>query len=262
MKNSKKPFFFVLGAPDHEMQEIERVCKELGIAYAYATVGNCIVHSYDAYKADGLTTKTVPQGSDVVFVECAVLGLRNTAVIDHHQEGDPGYGKTPEHYLEGSSIGQFLRMIGQEPTQHQKVIAAADHCLTAAYQGRCPGVTPEELKAFREASRSKARSLPQDELKRQIEAATERLKEAPKVAVAGVDVAWFDDEPPFETSEASARLAMPYMYVRKQEDGRIKAGIRSAPAKVVDYWIRNCGLRSIYGDPQRGFAGGYYPSAS
>lgn len=258
MNNIKDKLFFVLGAPDHEMKEIEKVCRENGIQHAYATINGSIVHSYEAYKADGLTSRTVPPGSQIVFVECAVLGLRNAAVIDHHQEGDPGYGKTPQEYLEGSSIGQFLNMLGITPTQRQRVIAAADHCLTAAYQGLCPGVNPDELRAFREDSRSKARSLPQEELQRQIEEAAKSLKSAPKVAVAGVEVAWFDDEPPNETSEASARLAMPYMYIRKQEDGRMKAGIRSAPADVVDYWIQNCGLGNVYGDPQRGFAGGYY----
>lgn len=258
MTTKNQPYFFVLGAPDHEMQEIERVCKEEHIPYAYATVKGYMAHSYDAYKADGVSTKTVPPGAKVVFVECAVLGLRCDDIIDHHQEGDPGFGKPPQEFYSGSSLGQFLTLIGKEPTQRQRVIAAADHCLTAAYQGLCPDITPEEVKAFREATRSKARSLPTSELQRQIDEATKQLQAAPKVEVAGVPVAWFESEPPNETSEASARIAMPYMYVRKQEDGRMKAGIRSAPAKVVDFWIRNCGLGNVYGDPQRGFAGGYY----
>lgn len=257
MQQPTSPFFFVLGAPDHEMQEIERVCKELGLAHAYATLNGSIVHSYEAYNADGLTTRFVPPGSKVVFVECSVMGLRYDDIIDHHQPGDPGFGKPPEQYLEGSSLGQFLAMLQLEPTQQQRVMAAADHCLTAAYQGLCPGVTVEELRQFREQSRSKARDLPVEELQRQIATASDALRQAPKVELAGAQVAWFEGDPPCETSEASARLALPYMYVRKQDDGRMKAGIRSAPSPVVAYWMSHCGLNDIYGDPQRGFAGGY-----
>ncbi len=258
MTTSTSPFFFVLGAPDHEMQEIERVCVEKGFGYAYATVNGSVVHSYEAYDADGITSRTVPPGSRVVFVECAVMGLRYDDLIDHHSPGDPGYGQTPQGYFEGSSLGQFLLMVGQEPSKLQRIIAAADHCLTAAYQGLCPGVSPQDLQEFREQTRSKARGLSLDELRRQIAEASEFLQSAPRVDINGTQVAWFEDTPPFEASEASARLALPYMYVRKQDDGRMKAGIRSAPAPVVAYWIANCGLRQVYGDPQRGFAGGYY----
>lgn len=258
MYTTLPPFFFVLGAPDHEMQEIERVCIEEGISCAYATLGGSIVRSHEAYSADGLTAPLVPPGSRLVFVECAVMGLRYDDIVDHHTPGDPGFGKTPQEYYEGSSLGQFLNMLGRQPTPQQRVIAAADHCLTAAYQGLCPGVDPKDLRAFREQTRSKARGLPVDELRRQIDQASQALQEAPRLEVAGTQVAWFDEGPPCETSEASARLATPYMYVRRQDDGRLKAGIRSAPAPVVDYWIRNCGLNQVYGDPQRGFAGGYY----
>lgn len=258
MNTSNSPFFFVLGAPDHEMQEIERVCIEAGLAYAYATIGGSVVRSHEAYMADGMTVPVVAPGSRIVFVECAVMGLRYSDIVDHHSPGDPGFGKTPEQYYEGSSLGQFLTMIGREPTAYQRVIAAADHCLTAAYQGLCPGVDPADLRAFREQTRSKARGLPVDVLRQQIEEASHALQSAPQLDIAGAKVAWFEADPPNETSEASARLATPYMYVRRQDDGRRKAGIRSAPAAVVDFWIRNCGLNQVYGDPQRGFAGGYY----
>lgn len=258
MMTTTPPYFFVLGAPDHEMQEIARVCAEEGLPFAFATVGGSVVHSYEAYDADGVTRLVSPKDHHIVFVECAVMGLPVSDIIDHHQSGDPGFGKCPEDYLEGSSLGQFLAMIGKDATHQQRLIAAADHCLTAAYQGLCPGVDPEELRAWREQSRSKARGLPVDELRRQIDRASDQLRGAPRVVLDGTPVAWFESEPPYETSEASARLALPYMYVKKQDNGRMKAGIRSAPPAVVDYWIRNCGLQDVYGDPQRGFAGGYH----
>jgi len=256
MKPTNKPYFFVLGAPDHEMQEIARVCKEQGIAFGFATLDGSTVHAHEAYDAHGVLA-LLPIDAHVVFVECRVLGLRCDDVIDHHNPGDPGFGKTPSEFYQGSSLGQFLSMVGLKPTQRQRVIAACDHCLSAAYQGRCPGVSPEEVQSFREETRSRARGLSVSELREQIEQAAQRLKNAPKIPVDGVEVPWLEGPELVEASEASARLGLPYMYARKQEDGRIKSGIRSAPSRLVEYWMTHCGLKQVYGDPQRGFAGGY-----
>lgn len=249
--------FFVLGAPDPEAREIARVCQERSIPHGFATVpGGNIVHSHEAYQATGVTA-LIPRGADIVFVECTVLGLVPDARIDHHHEGDPGFGKPPSEYLQGSSLGQFLAYIGVEPTQQQRVIAAADHCLMSAYQGCCPGISPEELAAFRLESRSRARGLTPEELTRQIDEATSLLQSAERITLAGEQVA-FIMEPPNEVGEASARLGVPYVYVRRQDAQQFKAGIRSAPHHLVQAWLSDCGLARCYGDPARGFAGGYF----
>lgn len=251
-----KPYFFVLGAPDHEMQEIARVCKERDLKHSFATIGGHIVHSHDAYNATGVNG-VIPADSHLIFVECSVMGLTPDTIVDHHHPGDPGFGVPPEQYLEGSSIGQFLRFLGLKPTPQQLVIAAADHCLTSAYSGRCPGVSPTDLAAWRLSSRCKARGLSEVELSRQIDCAKQLLVSAQQITLAGEQVA-FLTEPPIEVSEASARMGMPYMYIRRQDARLTKAGIRSAPAHVVQAWMDNCGLQNLYGDPQRGFAGGYF----
>lgn len=251
-----KKLFFVLGAPDHEMREIERVVTAAGHACAYATVAGKVVHSYEAYRATGIDG-LVPSGHEVVFVECAVMGLRRDHVVDHHRPGDPGYGCPPAQFLEGSSLGQVLALLGLTPTSEQLVIAAADHCLSAAYRGQCPGVSPQELQRWREQTRSTARGLPAEELRKQIDEAQQLLERAPRVKLADTEVAWVEDPPP-EVSEASARSGVAYMFLRREHDGRMKAGIRSAPAPLVAHWLQHCGLRDLYGDPQRGFAGGYF----
>lgn len=248
--------FFVLGTPDHEMREIERVCQERGLAFGYATIGGRVVHSYEAHDADDVTCR-IPLGARVVTVECSVMGLRADVAIDHHRPGDAGFGKPPERYLEGSSIGQFLRHIGLEPTQRQRVIAAADHCLSSAYQGLCPGVSLQELVDFREETRSRARNISREELRRQIQEASRFLRSAPSIELGGTQVAWIEDLAMPEVSEASAREGIPYMYTKRQHDGRKKAGIQSAPAHLVQTWLQECGLSVTYGDPARGFAGGY-----
>lgn len=260
-------FFFVLGSQDHEMREIERVCQELGFNYGYAKKDGHVVKSFTAYSATGIVGKAgnsyvpvaIPAGSKIVCVECAVMGLRPDEIIDHHNPGDAGYGKAPKDFYEGSSLGQFLRLIGMEPTQRQRVIAAADHCLSAAYRGECPGITLEELTEFREQTRAQARRMSREDLQLQIEHSTLVLRHAERVNIAGIPVAWFDSEPPpTEASEASARLSQPYVAITKRSDGRIKAVIKSAPAKVVEAWLALSDLAGTYGDAQRGFAGGYF----
>lgn len=256
--NPELPYFFVLGAPDHEMMEIRRICREEGLMHAHATFCGTIARSEEAYQATGIKGLLPKEPVRIVFVECNVASLRYDDLIDHHQPGDFGYGRPPQEYLEGSSLGQFLAMIGKEPTTTQRVIAAADHCLMAAYRGDCPGVSPEAVKEFRETSRCMAQRIDLPELRRKFEAAHEALRVAPRITIEDVPVAWFESSPPSEMSEVSARLGIPYAYVRKQGDGRVKSAIRSAPARVVSAWIERCGLKNIYGDPQRGFAGGYF----
>lgn len=253
------PYFFVLGSPDHEMREIERVATELGIPHGYAHRCGTVVKSHNAYQATGVGITTIPPGSRIVYVESQVMGLRADDIIDHHNVNDPGYGKSPAQFYEGSSIGQFLTMLGRDPTPRQRVIAAADHCLSAAYRGECPGITFEALKEFRESTRAQARRISREELSLQIQHAVQVLKNAARVQIAGASVAWFDsEEPPAEIAEASARISQPYVSITKREDGRVKAVLQSAPAYVVKKWLTLTDLVGTYGDPQRGFAGGYF----
>lgn len=255
---NKHNLVVILGAADPEMKEIQRVCMAENIPFSYATLDGWIVKPFQAYAANG-TLRELPKNADVVTVECSVEGVTPKHKIDHHHEGDAGYGKGPDQFLMGSSLGQFLNLIGLKPTHKQLIIAAADHCLTAAYQGKCPGVSVEDLRSFREESRAKAKNISIDELQSQIEAAIEVLNTAPTIEMANHSVV-FIEEPnlPPELAEASARIAKPYVYLRTERDGRKKSGVRSAPVEVVKAFIENCDLNDIYGDPHRGFAGGYF----
>ena len=278
-------YFFILGARDPEMLEIARVLEAHGHPYTNATISvlsaapgrsphgesagpsghakprrrrkTIPVRSNEAYHATGVQG-LIPKDHRLVFVECSVFGLWPDEICDHHNEGDPGYGQPPERYLEGSSLGQVLSLLGLEPTKEQRIIAAADHCLRHAYAGRCPGVDPEELAAWRERSRAEVRGITVEEIRARIEAAMEALRKAPRITVAGEEVAWFPagSGMPEEIPEASARLGIPFCYTRR-EGGRGKSGIMSAPPHVIEAWMRECGLKDVYGDPARGFAGGY-----
>jgi hypothetical protein len=105
-------------------------------------------------------------------------------IIDHHNPGDPGYGRSPAEFLPASSIGQVIAILGDDRIAINRhtlsaespqdlylvpagaladdsdpawclgtgfvptdivLTAAADHCLDAARRGECPGVDPDDL---------------------------------------------------------------------------------------------------------------------
>jgi hypothetical protein len=249
---------FILGAPDPEMEEIERVIRENGHEVRYALLRQTRVRAEQAYLADSLDAP-IPKDVTLVFVECSVLGLTADALIDHHREGDPGFGKPPETYLESSSLGQTLSYLGVIATDEQRVIAAADHCPTQAYQGKCPGVTPEALRQWRTASRAARRGVTPEEMDASILFAKSVLENAERIDVGGCSLPWVSDRKG-EITEASARYNLPFLYAERLNDGRTKMGIMGAIPKVIETWMRECGLTNVYGDPARGYAGGYFLS--
>lgn len=246
---------FVLGANDPEMREIVNVLKQAGETFVYARFRGAVVRANQAYIADG-TSDPIPKGTQVVTVECAVRGITPVQAIDHHNPGDAGFACGPEQYLEGSSLGQLLSCLGLEPTPLQRVICAADHCPDAAYQGRCPGVSPDDMYHWRAESKSATWGISVEEFHRRVEAAHQRLREAERIEVAGTMVAWLPDAAD-ETPEASARYHIPFIYTKQERDGRTKVGILGAPPEAIALWLRDSGLQDTYGNPFRGYAGGY-----
>jgi len=254
---------FVLGASDPEMARIEALLGECGRTVAKATVNGRRVAPSMAYRADG-TDPAIPRGADVVCIECQVVGITPTAVIDHHRPGDPGYGKGPEDYWAASSIGQLYAMLPDAtPAAEDRLIAAADHCLGHAYQGRCPGVDPDALRAWRTASRAAFQRCTKEEIEWQVDGAIATLQNLPTVMVAGQSVAnaMFMSPIP-EAPEASAITGIALMYsMVDRATGRMKVGLLGAePATIREWMERNAlemGLVEVYGDPARGFAGAY-----
>ena len=260
---------FVLGAADPEMEEIEAVLRQHKYEVRYAmyrsvrmvgdTMQYCArVRADNAYDADELN-EPLPAGAEVIFVECEVRGLTYVDLVDHHRLGDPGYGKEPAQYFEGSSLGQVLTMLQLEPTPLQRVIAAADHCPTQAYKGLCPGVDVALLRTWRTQSRATRRGITPEEMEQAIERGHQTLLNAEKVPLAGELIAWVEGRDS-EIPEASARYGVPFMYAEHHRPGVMKLGIMGAKPEVIATWMRDCGLSNVYGDPTRGYAGGYCPA--
>ena len=155
--------------------------------------------------------------------------------------------------------------------------AAADHCLTAAYAGQCPGVEPARLAAWRDAVRASFQGRPLAAVQADREAAEAVLRAAPRLVLGDVEVAdvrALGAVP--ELPEAAARLGMAVLYRllpgdpggdRGGRGGRVKVGILGAgegtPAGTAPVdaflggWAAGQGLGGLYGNPARGFAGGY-----
>jgi hypothetical protein len=250
---------WVLGAADPEMAEIERVLLDAGQDVVYATRGGRRVRPSEAYDADRLI---VPAGDEVVLVECDLVAGKRAIRVDHHRPGDPGYGAAPPLYLEASSLGQVLAILELPPTDEQLLVAAADHCLAAAYRGECPGVDPDELMLWRVTSRAEFQRRKPEDVLADVMAAQALLLRAPRLCLApGVYVKNMCRSTPVpELPEAAARLGVGYVSGPLIDpDGRKKYTCSGSPEQVKAFLDRAelDGLVNVYGDPARGFAGGY-----
>lgn len=246
---------FILGNTDSEMVEIARVVKAAGHLTFNACIKGQKVNAETAYQGDSLS-KPLPNNAQIVFVECSVAGLTPIHRVDHHNPGDFGYNQPPANYLEASSLGQVLKILGLAATREQRIIAAADHCPTHAYRGECPGVNVLDLKEWRTADRAMRRQVSFETMEQAILLAKARLESAEQITFQGEAISWIGDAIG-EFSEASARFDIPFMYQMTVKDGRTKVGIIGAAPSVIAAWMSECGLGQVYGNPARGYAGGY-----
>jgi hypothetical protein len=256
----------VLGAPDPEMNEIERVAREIGAQIVYGlTLEGQRVNAGEAYAVHRCSE--IPVGERLFAIECDGPAVRSREIrVDHHRPGDPGYGLPPSRYLEGSSLGQFLHHIGIQATDEQRIIAAADHCLPAAYLGECPGVDPDAVARFRMAQKAAFTGRSVDELLDDIARAREALRNAQTVELGGQQVRDMRGAVVPELPDAASRDGAAYIALVRERDGKEKVvvGGHLTPGAVDDFirsWAPAQGLTGIYGDPSRGFAGGYLTTA-
>jgi hypothetical protein len=193
-------------------------------------------------------------------VECTVRGHEPVLRVDHHHPGDPGYAMSPERYLEGASLGQTLRLLEMEPTATQKLIAAADHCLAAAYRGRCPGIDPNELLFLRASWRARAtgRSL-MDVIEGVFHAA--KLVRRRYDSGHGESVFLDPTAVPPDLAEGAAYAGRPVRYREWFDRTQLKEMLKgAAPAHIERFMAEHRDLgREVYGNPYRGYAGAYIP---
>jgi hypothetical protein len=164
------------------------------------------------------------------------------------------------------------------------MMAAADHCLGAAYRGECPGVDPDALMRWRVASRAKHQGRSEAEILADIERARAALAAAPLLTLEdnddhsgqsdyahqwtcptcygglGTRVKDMRATHVPELPEAGTRDGVPYVAQGLTgPDGRTKIVCSGPPAVIQVFfeWAAREGLVGAYGDPARGFAGAY-----
>lgn len=234
-----------------------------------------------------------PEPGRAVMLEA----FREVIRVDHHRPGDYGYGRAPAEFFEASSLGQIrallIRITGvgfheAEENERHVLITAADHCLESAYRGKCPGVDPDALMRWRVKTRAEFQKRSAEDVLADVEVARQRLREArvsPDRIV--VDLLSEFDRRSFEfiaeglgdefhggyavvadlrgqdvpeLPEAAAREGIPFVASVTDRDGREKVVLQAAGPEVVRQFLAGNvvpGLKSLYGDPARGFAGGY-----
>lgn len=287
----REMWVWVLGAPDPEMGVIETLLLTAGERVAYALHGGRRVHAGVAYRGEAVqfVTDCGPVGEPEAWmlVECAVPvpDAARMSRIDHHRPGDPGYGRPAREFLAASSLGQVLAVLGLTATEEHLLGAAADHCLGAAYAGRCPGVHPDALGRWRAETRARQQGRTVEDVLADVARAQEALLAAPRLVlhewadgtdrfgqlcdwsgypevVQSIDVADMRRPAPVpELPEAATRLGFGYVSGPLVcPDGREKYTVSGSADQVrafLAHWAPKEGLVDSYGDAERGFGGAY-----
>ncbi len=258
---------FILGAQDPEMREICKVLEKVKVPYFFASNNGYRSNSGNAYQSDGAVIQkpsgycesaVLVKNATYITVECSVKNLEIQENLDHHNEGDSGFAMEPKDYLNGSSLGQTLSFFGETPTSDQKLLCAADHCLTAAYRGDCLDVDPDELLFSRTAWLSKILNLPLGEVINDVFAAKELIN---KNYCEKAEMSFFLDplNQPNYIAEASAYVGKPICYRRITPEGNTKEMLKGGTFTQISDFIERHKLagRRVYGNPYRGYAGAY-----
>jgi hypothetical protein len=181
----------------------------------------------------------------------------------------------PEKYLEASSIGQLWQHLGlflpMMPLE-LRVVAACDHCLGAAWEGLCPGVSSEAVRDYRArlAPTRPGREKSEEQYRKDFDIALGKLNRAPFISISSVPrcycfrVVDLRDQLVEELPDAASYAGHAYVTTVADRDGRKKIvlGGNTTPDMVhcfIEGWAPAQGLTEIYGSPERGFAGGYLP---
>ena len=266
----------ILGAGDPEMSAIAAACDKLGIrTLQAATADGVACRPGNAYTADGFVEGGIQTDDYVISVECVVVGLTPNFCADHHNPGDRGYGRPPEEFWSASSIGQVYAHLqeGGLPVMNlveafgpeRLLVAASDHCPSHAFMGRCPGIDIAALKAMRARNSAAFCNMSVEEWTAIVDSSIAILRELPVATAGGGEYRVSTTEVPLlNHAQLIAGIPVQYIMPGNARDPRCKMGLLGGEPEMIRAWMdqkSGCGeLVGIYGDPVRGYAGGYIPA--
>ena len=144
------------------------------------------------------------------------------------------------------------------PTAGQRLLAAADHCLTAAYQGACPGVDPHDLLIRRASWQAKMSGRTLGDMMEGIQDAA-RWVERHYDSELGEAVFLDSAEVPLDLAEGAALAGKLVRYRQLLPDGELKEMLMGAGPDHIEMFMaaHRAAGRQVYGNPYRGYAGAY-----
>lgn len=206
---------FLIGAKDPEMDVIEGILMAMEYNYIYAKEDGIRVHPTNAYKANEIDTHL--NNIIFIECDVSGNNRRKGLSLDHHNFGDYGFKKSYKHFLEASSVGQLFKLIlmydyekaieifdleTQKKVSNQKKyyyenknwkydskektiiipnriveIAAIDHCLQYAYNGKCKGVDSKKLLNIRITSLAANFNVAYDDILENFEFISQLIKD-------------------------------------------------------------------------------------
>lgn len=263
---------YLLGADDPEMCTIEKILKKIRVSVAYASIDNTRVHPGNAYWANSV--QGIGSEDTLVCIECRPTFIPKgvkVITIDHHRPGDPGYNLGPDKFWEASSIGQLHKLLNIKPTDGVKIIAAMDHCFSAALRDECPEVFGLEVLLVGVAEVATRTKTGHGRVIQQIHHISGLLGKAPEIMIGEQTVKdlrsrYLGEGYSLDLIAAQIASAMrghaALLRHRSLGGGPEKCSVtgHTRPETIEAFmseWAPSQGLVRIYGVPQRGYAGGY-----
>jgi hypothetical protein len=275
-------YHYVLGAEDAEMICIERALRTLGLPFVYAAENGVRVTQDNAYSANGFIAapgidyfNPVAATGQKVSIECTVTVdpvYTPDTEVDHHYPGDVGYGGVAADFFESSSVGQVYNQLvdpGEGFTVPQvdaafgsdiEFIAAADHCLAAAYQEDCPDITFAGMLDYRARVEAIAAKKDVKVIKERFMDDAAIIRSLPETTVGALTYRIATDRPVVYHTEAAAMVNTVVEFETKEPKDRTRVSLVGITnPTTISPWItaKLDTLHSIVSEQYRGYAYGY-----
>lgn len=266
-----KERIFLLGASDPEMDRIVEILCEQEHKVIYAKKDGVRVHAGNAYDANNIDE--IPKEVRLIIVECEIESFTHDKRIDHHRPGDFGFGKGPEEFWEASSLGQMFSLFGlpkPESGSRDLVLAAMDHCYNDAMHDLCPNVKRNEVLRVKTEEIAKAAKKSVDEVEKTTQVFREKIRTSPTVVIGKETVFDLQENTgvgyslEYLTAQVAAVLedvpVIIHLYEKMggQERLHLCGSVKEETLTFfIENWAPKNNLVRIYGNPARGYAGGY-----